>query len=171
MHPNPASILALLQACSSKPWFRWVVVGGVFEAIGTPLLYVLHGVWLVPLLVATILTAELTTLPRFFVNDRLVFGHRRPSWLRLWQYHLACASGFAVWFSMANLLPLLGLHYIVASLCATGCSVGLAIASNFGWIWRFRPGHELSSVASINAPLMEDRLGRERERATLGLLS
>ncbi len=132
------ALLSTLLAHVTGPLLRWVIVGGIFEVIATPLLYVLHGVWLVPLLVATLLVAELTALPRFFVNDRFVFGQRRPSWQRLWRYHVACAGGFGVWYTVANLLPLLGLHYVIASLCATAFSVGFALASNFGWIWRRR---------------------------------
>lgn len=143
-----AALAASLVAYLTKPWMRWIVVGGVFEVIGTPLLYVLHGVWLVPLLGATVLAAELTALPRFFVNDHFVFGYRHPSWRRLWQYHLACAGGFAAWLSVTNLLPLFGVHYIVASLCGTGCSVGLAILSNFAWIWRGSPAHASASPPS-----------------------
>jgi putative flippase GtrA len=122
----------------NRPLLRWVVVGGIFEVIGIPLLYLLHGLWLVPLPLATLLVAELTTLPRFFVNDRFVYGEQRPSWQRLCQYHVACAGGFGVWYAMANALPLFGLHYVIASVCATACSVGFAMASNFGWIWRRR---------------------------------
>jgi putative flippase GtrA len=129
------------------PLLRWLIVGGLFEVVATPLLYVLHGIWLVPLLVATFLVAELTTLPRFFVNDRFVFGWRRPSWRRLWQYHAACAGSFAVWYVVANLLPLLGLHYVLASLSATVCSVGLALASNFGWIWRRSSNREAQAAS------------------------
>src|SRR5579884_3952671 len=129
----------MIRTLLGKPWVRWVAVGGFFELISTPLLYVLHGLWLMPLLAATVLVAELTTLPRFFVNDRFVFGHRQASWRRLWQYHVACAGSFVAWFSVANLLPALGVHYIIASLCGTGCSVGLALISHFAWIWRRRP--------------------------------
>ena len=120
----------------SRSFWRWVIVGGVFEAIGVPLLFLIHGQWQLPLLPATLLVAELTTLPRFFVNDRWVFHrHERPL-SRLWRYHAACAGSFVSWLSVTNGLALAGVNYIVASLCGTACSVGLAVASNFGWIWR-----------------------------------
>lgn len=130
---------------------RWLVIGVVFTFIGTPLLYLLHGVARLDLLVASLLVGELTTLPRFFINDRVVFGHRRPTWQRLWQYHVACVGGFAVWWGVTNLLPHFGVQYIIASLFATGCSVGLSLLTNFSWIWR----HGAPVPAEVPIPLLE----------------
>lgn len=145
------AVITILVTYLTGPLSRWVIIGGFFEMVGTPLLVVMHGIWLVPLFAATLLVAEFTTLPRFFVNDRFVFGHPQPCWHRLWQYHVACAGGFAVWFAVANVLPLLGVHYVLAALCASACSVGLAIASNFGWVWR-RSDHS-PSPAPLNTSL------------------
>ncbi len=148
-----SAILAALVRCLSNPWLRWMLVGGVFEVIGTPLLFLLHGIWLMPLFGATALVAELTTLPRFFINDRYVFGHARPTWRRLWQYHVACGGGFVAWYCVTNVLPMFGVHYIIASLCGTACSVGLAVLSNFAWIWRRRSASDSQPSATVGLSL------------------
>jgi len=53
-----------------------------------------------------------------------------------WPYHVANALGFAVWWSAANLLKSVGVHYLVASVLAIVFSVGFGLVSNFLWIWR-----------------------------------
>ena len=110
------------------PWrslARWWIVGLAFYGGGLGALYLFQDILALPLMLGTLLAAEFTTLLRFFVNDRWVFGHRRPTWLRLWQYHVAGAGGFVVWWTIANLLPRFGIHYLVASTLGTGCSVFL----------------------------------------------
>ena len=123
------------------PWRylgRWWIVGLSFYVGGLGVLYVLRSVLGLPLEIGTLLAAELTTLLRFFINDRWVFGHRRPTWWRLWRYHVAGAGGFAIWWIVANLLPRFGIHYLLASTIGTGCSISISLLTNFLWIWRRR---------------------------------
>jgi len=123
------------------PWRslgRWWVVGLSFTAAGVGIMYLLTSVLHLPLLAGTTLCAESTIVLRFLVNDRWVFGHRHPTWTRLWQFHLASAGGGAVWWLTANALPRFGVHYLIASLAGTACSVGFSMITNFLWIWRER---------------------------------
>ena len=122
---------------------RWLIVGVIFTFIGTPLLWIVHGRLDIALSVATVIVGELTVLPRFFVNDRWVFGRPSPTWLRLWQFHVASAGGFAVWWAVSNALPHFKVEYLIASLVGTGCSVMLSLATNFLWIWRRRMAEEV----------------------------
>ena len=117
---------------------RWWAVGMVFMAWGLGFLYLLKDRWRVPLMLATLATAETGTILRFFVNDWWVFGHPRPTLVRFWQYHVANAGGFVIWWSVCNVLPRFGIHYLLASVAATACSVGFSILTNFLWIWRKR---------------------------------
>lgn len=123
------------------PWrslFRWWIVGLAFTGGGLVVLYVLRDILRLPLIVATTAGAEATLLVRFLINDRWVFGHRRPTWLRLWQFHVASAGGGAIWWVVANLLPRFGVQYLLAALAGTACSVMFSMATNFLWIWRRR---------------------------------
>ena len=117
---------------------RWWIVGTVFLVWGLGVVYVLKEYGRLPLLLATAVTAETGTILRFFVNDRWVFGYRRPTLRRLWQYHLANAGGLVIGLTVTNLLPAFGIHYLIAAVLATATSVGFSMCTNFLWIWRKR---------------------------------
>lgn len=115
---------------------RWFAVGVVFAAAGLALIKLMAGILSWPYALATFLSGEICTILRFLVVDRWVFGHGRPTLTRLGQYHVANALGFAIWWSAANALKYVGVHYLVASVLAMFFSVGFSMASNFLWIWR-----------------------------------
>jgi putative flippase GtrA len=117
---------------------RWWIVGLAFTAGGLGVLYVLHGVLGLSLIAATSVGSEALLLIRFLINDRWVFGNPRPTWKRLWQFHVASAGGGIIWWVVANLLPRFGIHYLLAAIVATACSVLFSMATNFFWIWRGR---------------------------------
>jgi putative flippase GtrA len=129
------------QLMERVPWRalgRWWIVGLAFTGGGLVVLYVLRDVLRLPLIAATSAGAEATLLLRFLINDRWVFGHRRPAWTRLWQFHVASAGGGAIWWVVANVLPRFGVHYLLAATAGTACSVMFSMATNFFWIWRRR---------------------------------
>jgi putative flippase GtrA len=140
--PAPAAmplsgwIIALLQPGGHSPLVRWLMAGGVFMVINTAFLYLLVGLMRWPVMLATLISAELCTLLRYLVNDHWVFGHPRPSWRRLWQYHVANGAAFGIWWFAANALNLLGVHYLLAAILAVGFSTGFSMGTNFYWIWR-----------------------------------
>ena len=73
---------------------------------------------------------------RFLINDRWVFGHRRPTWTRLGQFHVASAGGGVIWWTLANLLPRFGFPELLAAIAGTAGSVVVSMATNFLWVWR-----------------------------------
>jgi putative flippase GtrA len=124
------------------PWRaigRWWTAGLAFFFVGLVVLYLFMDVFRMPLLFGTLLAAEVTTIVRYAINDRWVFGHRRPAWTRFWQFHVACASGAAIWFAAANVLPRFGVHYLLASAMGSALSVFVGMGTSFMWIWRKRP--------------------------------
>jgi putative flippase GtrA len=150
-----------LQSIFANSVFRWWIVGIGFTIATIPLLHFfekdLHwtkwiaslGVsaaltwgWLVPMEVirkflSSVIVSELLTLLRYLVNDRWVFGHPKPSWTRLWQYHVANFASAIFWVLIYNLLGyLFKIEGAIAVVIATTCSVGLSMATNFLWIWR-----------------------------------
>ena len=123
------------------PWRslgRWWIVGLGFYGVGLGVLYLFTSVLKLPLMIGTLLSAEITLVLRFFVNDRWVFHYRRPSWIRLWQFHIASAGGGTVWWIVSNTLPRFGVHYLIAATVGNACSVFFGMASNFLWVWRKR---------------------------------
>jgi putative flippase GtrA len=125
---------------------RWWAVGLAFTAGGIGLMYIMVSVLHFSVLAATTFNFEVPMLLRFLINDRWVFGHRRPTWSRLWQFHLASAGGAIVWWIVANLLPRFGVNYLIASLVGTACSVCFSMGTNFLWIWRGRGENTVKPV-------------------------
>ncbi|MFT3772257.1 MAG: GtrA family protein [Minicystis sp.] len=115
-------------------------MGALFTALTVPLLDFLREVLGLPLTVASLVSWEIGTLLRFFINDRWVFGERRPTWARLWKYHAAAAGTFVLWWTATNVIPRWGVHYLAASVLATGLSVTWSLASNYLWVWSRREG-------------------------------
>jgi len=140
----------LTKLLQSKSFVRWWIVGLAFTGGALVVLYVLRDLLHLPLIVATSAGAEAMLVLRFLINDRWVFGHRRPTWIRLWQFHLASAGGGAIWWIVANLLPRYGVHYLIAAIAGTACSVLFSMATNFLWIWRKRHS-EHAAVATASA--------------------
>ena len=123
---------------------RWLVVGVAFMGLNTLLLWWSKERMGFPLWLGSSVSSEIVATTRFFVNDRWVFGQKRPNWSRFWQYHVANFSSFLIWLGLTNLLPLLwrapqlfGVKtYLIASVVATICSMGWSILTNFGWVWK-----------------------------------
>lgn len=128
--------IRLVRPLLTPAMLRWWIVGIAFVGVNLALLYLLVDVLGLAVFVATVIATEVGTVLRFLVNDRWVFNHPRPTWRRLWQYHLATAGGIAVWLTTTNLLVNLGIHYAIASVLGMGCSVLVSVATNFLWIWR-----------------------------------
>ncbi|MBI4495268.1 MAG: GtrA family protein [Chloroflexi bacterium] len=125
-----------LSAAALARVVRWWIVGLVSLGGDLGAIYLAHERLGLPLPVAALVAAEAIQLLRFLANDRWVFGHRRPTWTRLWQYHVACASGAALHWVVLNSLAWLGLYYLLATVAATGVTVSWSMLTNFGWVWR-----------------------------------
>ncbi|MBV9545788.1 MAG: GtrA family protein, partial [Chloroflexi bacterium] len=136
---------------------RWWLVGLLFLVINIPLLYTLHDVLGLPIWLATLVGGEIGTVARFLVNDRWVFGNRRPTWRRLIQYHVAVASSFVIWWSVTNALAQGGVYYLIANVAGQATSVGWSMITNFGWIWR-----RSASLGGTRRPYMDLPLARPR---------
>lgn len=125
----------MLARLFSPEMLRWWIVGFGFVGVNIGLLYVLVDLLGLPVLVATLIAAEGGLLLRFVVNDRWVFRQSQITLQRLWQYHVAMASSFAVWWVTTNAIVLFGGHYMVATVIGMACSILISICTNFFWIW------------------------------------
>jgi putative flippase GtrA len=139
VHSNGNRMLASLRQWRWREIARWWLAGVAFLAFNLVSLYLLHGLFSLSLAWATLACAEVGTVLRFLINDRWVFGHQRPTWVRLWQFHVANAGGFAIWWSVSNLLSRFGVHYLLASVGGTACSLLFSVVTSFLWVWR-KPG-------------------------------
>jgi len=117
---------------------RWIAVAGLCLGCDFVELYLLIGVAGLPPALGNLIVAELSTLLRYLLTERIVFRQPRPSWRRCAQFHASTAGAFAVWWAAATLFDQLGVHYLLAAVLASGCSVGVNFVAHFGWIWRRR---------------------------------
>jgi putative flippase GtrA len=128
--------------------FRWLSAGLVFLFINSIFMVVEVEYFKLKALWATLISAELCTVLRFFVNEHWVFKGVGPVWKRLLQYHLANAGSFVAWMIVANLLIHWGIHYLLASALAVAVSIMASMASNFLWVWRkLDPAASASSLS------------------------
>jgi putative flippase GtrA len=129
-------ISKLIEPDTRARLLKWFAAGFAMMVVNTAyLLLFVDGLGLsVP--VATLLAAEASTLMRFLINHYWVFGLHNPTLRSCAHYHIANAGAFAVWWVTANLLTVLGMHYLVAGIAAVGCSTLISLTTNFLWIWR-----------------------------------
>ena len=120
----------------NKPVYRWLTVGGSFLFINAFFMWIFVEKIHLAVFVATLISAEVCTVLRFFVNENWIFRTGQHCWVRLGQFHVANAAAFVIWLALTNLLVLRGFHYQLASVAGVACSVGASFLSNFLWVWR-----------------------------------
>ena len=125
---------------------RWLILGFSFVFVSTGFLYLFVDFLQIPILWATFLAAESSTVLRFIANSFWVFGVKKLTFRECWQFHLANAGAFFVWWSVTNALIYFGTHYLLAGILAVGSSMFLSLYTNFFWIWRKRLTDNSSSL-------------------------
>jgi putative flippase GtrA len=135
-------VLELLEPGNCARLLKWFGAGLAMMGITTVFLFLFVDTLGLSVPVATLLAAEAGTLLRFLINDYWVFVRRNPTFRSCVHYHIANAGAFAVWWVTANLLTVLGMHYLVAGIAAVGCSTLVSLTTNFFWIWRKRRANE-----------------------------
>ena len=136
------AVSELLEPGNRGRLLKWGGAGFAMMGINTMLLFLFVDRVGMSVPVATFLGAETCTLLRFAINHYWVFGQRRPTLVSCVQFHLANAGAFAVWWVTANLLTIVGMHYLMAGVAAVGCSILVSLTTNFLWIWRKRRGSD-----------------------------
>lgn len=132
----------LLEPANRIRLLKWFGAGLAMMGVNTAFLFLFVDRLGLSVPVATFLGAEACTLLRFLINHYWVFGRRNPTFRSCVQYHVANAGAFAVWWGAANLLTVLGMHYLLAGIAAVACSTLVSLATNFFWIWRKRHASE-----------------------------
>jgi len=135
-------VAELLEAGNRGRLLKWFGAGLAMMGFNTAFLYLFVEMLGLSVPVATFLAAEACTLLRFLINHYWVFGRHNPTLRSCLHYHIANAGAFAVWWLTANLLTILGMHYLLAGVAAVACSTLLSLVTNFLWIWRKRRASE-----------------------------
>ena len=131
-----AYLHSILNRGFKIPVVRWLTAGLTFVGITSVFLFFFVDLLGATVQIGTLLALELSTLLRFYVNEKWVFKTVNISWRRLWHYHIANAGASAVWWVATNYLNHVGVNHVIAAILAVGVSTGFSMASNFLWVWR-----------------------------------
>ncbi|HVG97897.1 MAG TPA: GtrA family protein [Chloroflexota bacterium] len=126
---------------------RFFLAGGGSLALDLSLQAVLLQLLDLPVWLASGLSYQLALVVHFLVNDRWVFGQRRPSLRRLLEFQLTALTASLITYAVTNLLvygpsaPLFaaGAGPYLAKIAGTAAATAWTFASSFFWIWRPRP--------------------------------
>jgi len=115
---------------------RWLITGLGFLFFNTCALYIFVEIFKLSSHLATFLSAELSTIVRYFINNYWVFKYEEISIRGFINYHVANLGAFTVWLIASNLLINFGVHYIYAGIIAVLFSTSFSFYSNFYWVWK-----------------------------------
>lgn len=116
---------------------RWWGVCAAFVVFDYTLLYVLIDVAGLSTPPATAIDVAVSTALRYLATDRYVFG-QRLSRRRFGQFVVSSLGALLVWLVVTNGLWALGMHWFLAAVTGSVCSVLLNLVAHFRWIWRSR---------------------------------
>ena len=93
---------------------------------------------------ATFLSAELSTIVRYFINNYWLFKHEEISTKGFLYYHVANLGAFIVWLIVSNLMINFGMNYIYAGILAVFFLLPLVFIQTFT-----RFGKDLNNASFI----------------------
>lgn len=120
-----------------RPDFRWWLIGSAFLGMGLGATYLFVDVLDLPVIWGTLFSLLLGAFFRFFAIDKWVFQKEADgTWLRFVKYQISHAVSYAVGWGLINFFVWFGIHYLLATILATGVTTLLTMASHFQWVWR-----------------------------------
>lgn len=126
--------------------FKFGTVGATGVVVNEGMLYLLHGRFLLPLIVSSIIAVECSIITNFLLNDRWTFGHVRPTLTRFWRFNLVSLLSLFVNVTVLALLEhLTPLHYLLANPIAIITAFGVNYSLNTYWTY----GREAASTIAL----------------------
>lgn len=134
---NTVSNLGTWFTQKKKKIFIWVLIGLLIVLISTLCLYIFIDLLELPVEVATLINAEILISFRYYLLKIFIFKSKsKNALISLFNFHMASAAGFAIWWLITNLLVNQGFFYIYANLIGMIFSVFFNFISHFFWIWK-----------------------------------
>lgn len=121
---------------NKKEIIFWIITGFLMMFLTTFFLFIFVDIFKINLLLSTFITAELSLIIRFLINDKMIFKSNNAFGISLLKFHIASASGFIIWWSITNLLSSFGIYYLYSSIIAVFFSTLFNFSTNFFWIWK-----------------------------------
>jgi dolichol-phosphate mannosyltransferase len=142
-HRRPR-VSRLLRSLLSPSKFAMVGILGIL--INSAALYVLYERVGIPLLVAAVLSSQVSTLSNFVLTELWVFRGREITGSILWRYLTFNALNLLTQLIRLPTLQVLteigGVHYQIANLVALGLTFGVRYLVADNWIWAGRDRRE-----------------------------
>jgi putative flippase GtrA len=118
-----------------KPAPRFAAVGIVGVGVNMLGLQALFGLAHLPLLVASLTSAELAVVSNYILNDRWTFGRRRLSMVRFAMFNLSSAVALLLNVALLSVLVASGTHYLLANLVGITAGAAWNFCASACWIW------------------------------------
>lgn len=142
-HRRPR-VRRLLRSLLSPSKFGMVGILGIL--VNSAALYVLYERVGIPLLIAAVLSSQVSTLSNFVLTESWVFRGREIAGSILWRYLTFNALNLVTQLIRLPTLHLLtevgGVHYQIANLIALGLTFGVRYLVADNWIWAGRDRRE-----------------------------
>ena len=114
---------------------KFAVVGGTGVIINTSMLYVLSRWAGLPLVVASVLAAELAAINNYLLNDTWTFAVRARSLRRFVKFNTTSLAGLALNVLSVLALTRLGLPLLAADLIGIATGFAANYALSVRWVW------------------------------------
>jgi putative flippase GtrA len=115
---------------------KFLVVGGTGVLVNSFVLFLLFQWVHLPLVMASVLSAELAIVNNFWWNDRWTFSRTQLSLRRFAQFNLVSLFGLVLTTgTLWVLVHYLGLYYLAANLVGIALAAIWGFAANSLWTW------------------------------------
>lgn len=142
-HRRPR-VRRLLRSLLSPSKFATVGILGIL--VNSAALFVLYERMQVPLLIAAVLSSQVSTLSNFVLTELWVFRGRDIAGSGLWRYLTFNALNLVTQLirlpTLQVLTEIAGVHYQIANLVALGLTFGVRYLVADNWIWAGRDRRE-----------------------------
>ena len=115
---------------------KFLLVGGIGALVNSLALLLLFQRAHLPLVLASVLSAEVAIIHNFCWNDRWTFGRIQPSLRRFAKFNLVSLAGLVIATCTLWLLAgHLGVYYLAANLLGIALATAWNFAVNVVWTW------------------------------------
>jgi dolichol-phosphate mannosyltransferase len=115
---------------------KFLVVGGSGVLVNSLVLLLLFQGAHLPLVIASILAAELAIGNNFWWNDRWTFKRTQLSWRRFARFNLVSLGGLVITTcTLWALVHQLHVYYLAANLMGIALATAWSFAANSFWTW------------------------------------
>lgn len=131
---------------------RFGTVGVIGFGVNEGLLYLVHGRFLLSLLLANVIAIESAIICNYLLNDRWTFHHPRPAFDRFLRFNGVSLVSLVVNIAVVQLCTrYTGIHYLAANALGVLLAFGVNYGLNVYWAY----GRALRGGDDVSEPLAD----------------